>query len=83
MKFKDQYADQREVANSTGDLIRICNWGGGGAQYLWVLNLETDEYIHCEGCADRTPFYLSTGESDPVFVCSDECAARVGHLKGS
>ena len=77
MTFEDRYGDYRKAANATGNLVRVCVWGGGGGQYVWVLNLETDEYIHCEGRADRTPFYLSTGASDPVFVCSDECAARI------
>jgi hypothetical protein len=76
MKFEDRSADQREEANATGDLVRVCLLGGGD-QYVWVLKLATVEHIHFRRLADLTPFYLSTGESDPVFVCSHECAARV------
>jgi hypothetical protein len=37
MKFEDRYADQREEANATGDLVRVCLRIGGGGEYVWVL----------------------------------------------
>ena len=80
MKFTNRYVDQHEAAIAKGGIVRIGVWGGNGCQYLLVLNVEPNEYIHCEGCSDRTPFYLSTGKSDPEFVCSDECAAGVTGL---
>jgi len=33
MKFEDRSADQREEANATGDLVRVCLLGGGD-QYV-------------------------------------------------
>ena len=73
MKFEDRYADYREAANAAGSLVRVCRWGGSGGQYVWVLNLETDEYIHCEGCADRTPFYAPAGRLIQCLSAPDRC----------
>jgi hypothetical protein len=77
MKFRDQYAAPREAAILLGEVAHVCGWNG--LEDLSVLHFETDECIPCWSCAERTPFFLSTRGSDPIFVCSDECAAEAGH----
>jgi hypothetical protein len=77
VKFAAQSMHPQGLALASGKPVHVRHWSGN--RQLWVLPLERDETVMCEGCAENTPFYLSDGESDPVFVCSNECAEKVGY----
>jgi hypothetical protein len=77
VKFNDQYAAEHQAAISQGSPVCLRKWSGD--LLLWVSKLENDQAPQCKCCTELTPFYLSTGESDPIFVSSDECAALAGY----